>query len=113
AALLAEARKILALLEQAYQPDGQELHLEASIGITICPDDGNDFDTLARGAEIAMRRTSVGHRERCRFYTPQLDREANERFWLESALRKAMERDQLFLHYQPQADLSTGKVIGL
>ncbi|MGV3655350.1 MAG: EAL domain-containing protein [Noviherbaspirillum sp.] len=113
AALLAEARKILVLLEQSFQPDGEELHLEASIGITICPDDGDDFDALARGAEIAMRRTPIGHKERCRFYTPQLDREANERFWLEGALRKAMERDELFLHYQPQADLRTGKIVGL
>jgi PAS domain S-box-containing protein/diguanylate cyclase (GGDEF)-like protein len=113
AALSAVARQLLVLLEQVFLSDGQELHLEASIGITIFPDDGDDFDALVRGAEVAMRRTPAGYMERCHFYTPQLDREANERFWLEGALRKAMERNEFFLHYQPQADLRTGKIIGL
>lgn len=107
------ARQILALLDQPFLCEQQEFHLEAGVGITIFPNDGEDFDSLAQCAESAMRRALATKTERYEFYTPELNRGANERFKLESALRRALDRDELLLYYQPQVDLKTGTIIGL
>lgn len=107
------ARQILALLDQPFVFEQQDLHMEAGIGITIFPNDGDDFDALSQGAEAAMRRALVNKMERYEFYRPELNRGASERFKLESALRRALERNEFVLHYQPQVDLKTGKIIGL
>lgn len=107
------ARQILALLDQPFLFEQQELHVEAFIGIAIFPNDGDDYDALSRGAEAAMRRALTGAAERYEFYKPEFNRGANERFKLESALRRALERGEFLLHYQPQVDLKSGTIIGL
>lgn len=107
------ARQVLALFDQPYTVDEQELHLEAGIGITIFPEDGNDFDTLAKGAEAAMRSVFNEQNARYKFYKPELNRSAYERFKLENALRRALERSEFAIHYQPQIDLQTGSIVGI
>jgi PAS domain S-box-containing protein/diguanylate cyclase (GGDEF)-like protein len=107
------AGQLLSILDQPFLFEQQDFHLEASIGITIFPNDDEDFDALSQGAEAAMRRALASKTARYEFYTPELNRGANERFKLESALRRALERDELLLYYQPQLDLRTGRIIGL
>jgi PAS domain S-box-containing protein/diguanylate cyclase (GGDEF)-like protein len=111
--LSAAVRQILSMLDEPFLFEQQELQLEASIGVTIFPNDGEDFDTLAQGAQAAMHRALTSKTERYEFYRPELNRGASERFKLESALRRALDRNELLLYYQPQVDLKTGKVIGL
>ncbi|MDN4053943.1 EAL domain-containing protein [Massilia sp. YIM B02763] len=110
-AFSALARRLLAGLDPAYQFEGEELHLDPCIGIAVYPNDGRDFDVLAKGAEAAQRLAADGIGQRFAFYRPELNHGANDRFRLESALRRALERDELELHYQPQVDM-TGQIVG-
>jgi PAS domain S-box-containing protein/diguanylate cyclase (GGDEF)-like protein len=110
--LSAAARQLLALMRQPYVHAQQELHPEAGIGIAVYPNDGDGFDALAQGAEAATRRALSSNMERCEFYRPELNKAVSERFKLESALRRALDRDELLLFYQPQLDLRTGHIVG-
>lgn len=107
------ARQMLATMERPYQCRGEELHLDPCVGITVFPTDGDEFDALAQGAERAMRSACTSLDERYAFYRPELNRGANERFRLESAMRRGLERGEFVLHYQPQVDLRNGAIIGL
>lgn len=107
------ARQMLALFDEPFLFEQQELHMDAGIGITIFPNDGDDFELLCQGAEAAMHRSVAGQMERYEFYRPELNRGASERFKLESALRRGLSRNEFVLHYQPQVNLKTGKIIGM
>ena len=113
AELAAVAGEILTALDEPFNISNEDLHVEAFIGISICPSDGEDFDDLIQAAEVSARRALASQVERYHFYTPELNKRASERLKLESALRRAVERDELVLHYQPQVDLRSGEIIGL
>jgi EAL domain-containing protein (putative c-di-GMP-specific phosphodiesterase class I) len=70
------------------------------------------YDVLVQGAEAALRQAGDGVGQRYAFYRPELNQGANDRFKLESALRRALEREELELHYQPQVDIATGRIAG-
>lgn len=106
------ARHILQRMDTPFDFEHQELHIEACIGIAVMSNDGNEFDKLLQQAEVAVRRVLESGAERFEFYKPEFNRAAKERFKLESALRRAVERNELLLHYQPQVDLATGRIIG-
>jgi PAS domain S-box-containing protein/diguanylate cyclase (GGDEF)-like protein len=107
------SRQLLADMERAFVWDQEDLHLDPHIGITVCPNDGNEYEALAQGAENALRRAQTGAGERIEFYRPEFNDGAAARFRLESALRRAIERDEFLLHYQPQVDLRSGAIIGV
>nr|WP_052170248.1 EAL domain-containing protein [Massilia sp. JS1662] len=100
--LAASARRVLAVLGEPYTYQHDEFHLDPSIGIAIYPNDGVAYDTLARGAETALRQAVDGAGQRYAFYRPELNRDANDRFKLENALRRALERREFEVHFQPQ-----------
>jgi diguanylate cyclase (GGDEF)-like protein/PAS domain S-box-containing protein len=106
------ARQVLAAMGMAYVHGQQELHVDPCIGIAMYPNDGEDYNSIALGAEAAMRRARGRTTERYEFYRPELNRGAHERFQMESALRRALERDEFLLHYQPQVSLRSGAIIG-
>jgi diguanylate cyclase (GGDEF)-like protein len=108
--LAATARRVLAVMGAPYNHEREDFHLDPSIGIAIYPNDGVAYDTLARGAETALRQAADGGGQRYAFYRPELNREANERFKLENGLRRALERGELELHYQPQIDVVHGGI---
>jgi PAS domain S-box-containing protein/diguanylate cyclase (GGDEF)-like protein len=107
------ARQVLAVMSMPFPHGQQELHLDPCIGIAVFPNDGDDYDSIAQGAEAAMRRAQSSKAERYEFYRPELNQGAHERFKFESALRRALERDEFLLHYQPQVSLSSGAIIGI
>ncbi|WP_127478565.1 EAL domain-containing protein [Sulfurivermis fontis] len=107
------ARNLLMRLGQPFVIDGHTLNITASIGIAIYPNDGADFDDLMKSSDIAMYKAKELGRNRYHFFTPELNEAAMERLTLESALRTALEQNQLSLNYQPQIDLASGKVIGV
>jgi PAS domain S-box-containing protein/diguanylate cyclase (GGDEF)-like protein len=106
------ARRLLAALGAPYLYEGEELHLDPSIGVAIYPNDGPDFESLARGAEAALRLAFESVGQRYAFYRPELNRDANDRFRLEASLRRGIERNELVLYYQPQVDLNSGLIVG-
>ncbi|TBW53339.1 EAL domain-containing protein [Marinobacter halodurans] len=88
------------------------IHASASIGIAIYPDDGTDADTLMRNADTAMHHAKQSGRAEARQYTAELNRHLQDHLNLSNLLRDAIENHELFLEYQPQVDLNTGKIIG-
>jgi diguanylate cyclase (GGDEF)-like protein len=109
--LAASARRVLAVLGEPYTYQHDEFHLDPSIGIAIYPNDGVAYDTLARGAETALRQAADGVGQRYAFYRPELNRDANDRFKLENALRRGLERREFEVHFQPQVAVDGGAVV--
>ena len=107
------AQKLIDVLAASYLLSGQEYHITASIGISTCPDDSDDVQTLLRNADIAMYRAKEQGRNAFQFYSAQMNIHSLERLTLESSLRRALERNELVLHYQPQIDIRSGRITGV
>jgi len=106
------AEKLLQALRLPYVLDGHELHVSASIGIALYPQDGAESDVLIRNADSAMYEAKGRGRDNYQFYRKELNESAHERQALEVDLRHAIDRRQLELHYQPIIDLKSGAVSG-
>jgi diguanylate cyclase (GGDEF)-like protein len=107
------ARKILEDITRPHRLDGQDLDISCSIGISVYPKDGADSQALLKNAEAAMYRAKELGRGNFRFFTSAMNERALTRMTMERHLRRALEKDELLLHYQPQVDLSTGRINGL
>lgn len=107
------ALKVLSALEAPIGIDGHEIYVGASVGIALYPHDGDDSEALLRSADSAMYEAKGAGRSTYRFYTAEQTRISRERFELEGGLRRALERGELRLVYQPQADCVSGRLIGV
>ena len=107
------ARCIMDAFHTAVVIDGHEIFLNCSIGVAVYPRDGKNAAALMRCAGAALDEAKRGGRNVIRFYTAESDNRARELLALESALRRAIERRELHLLYQPQVDLGTGEIIGV
>ncbi len=107
------AQKVLTNLSTPFFVDGQEFLVSASIGISAFPDDGKDAETLLKNADIAMYRAKDQGRNNYQFYSAQMNKHTFERLAMESSLRRAIERNEFLLHYQPKLDLCTGAIAGV
>jgi len=106
------AEKILNNLSKRYDLDGQSVFIGASIGISIYPADGHDGTTLLQNADAALYRSKEEGRNTFRFYSPELTQKAHNRLTLQTELRRAIERQEFVLHYQPQVDTASGVIVG-
>lgn len=107
------AGKILQVMAEPVQLDGIEVCCTASIGIALYPRDGKEIDILLRNADTAMYQAKDKGRNIYQFFSQEMNIRVMERLTLETRLRHALERDELFLQYQPQICLETGMVTGV
>ncbi|MFQ5638294.1 MAG: EAL domain-containing protein [bacterium] len=107
------ARKILDRLSKPFVVEGNEIEMTASVGISLFPDDGSFLTTLIKNADIAMYRAKKEGNNIYQFYNESVDSLAFERWELEISLRKAIEKEDLVLYYQPQVDLHTNRIVGV
>ena len=107
------ARKCLETLAQPIQLNGREVFVSGSIGITVAPADGSEPETLLKNADTAMYQAKHRGRDNFQFYTQQMNARALERLDMESGLRRALERDEFVLYYQPKADLAGWRTVGV
>lgn len=105
--------KIIGRLQEPFYAEGHELSTSVSIGVTLYPEDGKDFDTLSKKADMAMYRAKEAGRNTYRFFDKEMNVEAIDHLRTRNGLRRAVERDEFVLHYQPQIDLTSGAVIGV
>ncbi len=107
------ARKILTVLDAPFSVHGHELHLTASVGIAMFPHDGDDAETLIRNADTALYRAKEQGGNRYQLYAPAMNAIAYKRLVLENSLRRAIEREEFRLHYQPLVSLYDSTVVGV
>ncbi|HVO33665.1 MAG TPA: diguanylate cyclase, partial [Elusimicrobiota bacterium] len=104
------AQMMLDVLRPAFQFNGHDLHITTSIGISLYPYDGEDADTLLKNADTALYRAKEQGRNNYQLYTPAMNARAFERLALENSLRRALERNEFMLHYQPQVEIMSGSI---
>jgi diguanylate cyclase (GGDEF)-like protein len=105
-------QRILAEVSKPIQVEGKELYVTCSAGISLHPQDGPDVDTLLKNADAAMYRAKALGRNTFQFFTAEMNAHVTERLALEQDLRRALERREFILHYQPKVALPGGAVVG-
>jgi diguanylate cyclase (GGDEF)-like protein len=106
------AEKVIAALGLPISVENHFFNITASVGIAVWPGDGADAETLMRNADVAMYHAKNSGRNNYQFFTPEMNARAFESMIMEAALRKALQRDEFLLHYQPQIDFRSGRIVG-
>ena len=106
------ARKIIDCLIDPISCNGHELHITTSIGISIFPYDGSDAETLIKHADISMYRAKELGRNKAVYYTAEMNAGSRKQLAMETNLRKAVEKNQLKLFYQPKIDITHNSIVG-
>jgi diguanylate cyclase (GGDEF)-like protein/PAS domain S-box-containing protein len=107
------AQRILYEFSKPIEVNNQEFFVTPSIGISLYPFDGVDEETLIKNADTAMYQAKERGKNNFRFYSSNLNGNSIRKMELENGLRKALEKNQLTLHYQPQVSLATGEIVGI
>ncbi len=107
------AQKILTALKAPFLIGDHELYISASIGIAVHPDDGDSMETLIKHADIAMYSAKEHGRNDFRFFDQELNLGLNGRLAVEGDLRRALQRQEIEVYYQPQVDMRTGNIVGM
>jgi diguanylate cyclase (GGDEF)-like protein/PAS domain S-box-containing protein len=105
-------KRLLKSLAETYSTGQRNLHITASIGVSLYPDDGLDAETLIKNADTAMYQAKENGRQCYQFFKSEMNVKAVERQSIEEDLRRALERKEFSLHYQPKIDLKTGAITG-
>ena len=106
------ARKILNVFSQPFHIEGHEFYINTSIGVSVYPEDGDNADALLKNADVAMYRAKDQGGSAYQYYSSDMSVKALERLSLDTSLRRALEREEFCLYFQPQIDLASGHVTG-
>lgn len=106
------AEKLLASLKTPFVIETHALHISATIGIAVYPDDGLDTAALLRFSDVALKRVQRNSESGYLFFSPEMNQRAKEQWQLEGELRQALSGRQLALHYQPKVSLRSGRIVG-
>lgn len=106
------ARRILDALARSFLIDGHEISVTVSVGIAIFPTDGDSVDLLLKSSDVAMYHAKEQGRNNAQFFSAAMNALATERLKMENDLRKALERHELIVYYQPQVDIRTNRIVG-
>lgn len=109
----ATASRVLLNMAKPFVLNAQQVFLSAGVGVSLYPADGSDGVTLLKNADAAMYRAKRAGRSECRFYSSALNGQAEQLLRLGASLRRALKQDEFELHYQPQIDLCSGRVVGV
>ncbi|HTH95571.1 MAG TPA: EAL domain-containing protein [Rhodocyclaceae bacterium] len=107
------AQTILDAMTHPFEIEHHTLHTSFSIGISVYPNDGENFDTVRKNADTALYRAKDGGRRNYRFFAGQMNVDAQVRMQMQIDLRKALQNDEFELLYQPQINLRTGRMVGV
>jgi diguanylate cyclase (GGDEF)-like protein len=107
------AHGLLSALSGPMELTGQECRVTASIGVSIFPEDGADEQTLMKNADMAMYQAKQEGKNDIRFFSHEIKGQSVDRLMMEAGLRRALERDELCLHYQPKLEVATGRIAGV
>ncbi len=106
------ARRVLEAFSHPFEAGGGEIFVSVSMGLTVAPDDGFDPNLLLQNCGVALTQAKESGRNTYRFFTPDMNQQAAQRLEVDSHLRHALQRNELFLHYQPLLDLATNRMVG-
>lgn len=107
------ASRILSIFETPLMVKGQEVFVTASIGISMFPADGATSEMLLKNADAAMFHAKKKGKNNYQFFTEEINADVHERLAMETKLRRALEREEFFLHYQPRVELTSGRISGM
>ena len=107
------AGSVMQAVSQAMRVGEHEIALSVSIGISICPGDGDDVDTLLKHADVAMYHAKQNGRNAFRFFSPEMNAHVVERVEMENRLRLALANHEFLLEYQPEIDIASGRTVGV
>jgi diguanylate cyclase (GGDEF)-like protein len=107
------AQRLIDALAEPFLLNGQNIYANTSIGIALYPSDGTTAEALQSNAEAALHQAKSRGRGTLSFFSPEMSSRARLRLTLDAELRRALERNELCLHYQPQVDLVSGEIVGL
>jgi diguanylate cyclase (GGDEF)-like protein/PAS domain S-box-containing protein len=111
--IVALTEKILEAVRPSFHFDGKDLFTTASIGVSVFPNDGHDPETLLKNADTAMYRAKRGGRNNYQVFDPTMKAEVFQQLALDNGLRRALEQNEFVVHYQPQIDIESGRIVGM